>query len=113
MARHLMIVSSEPRDGAEDEFNRFQTDEHVPDVVAAHGFVAAQRFVIAELQPEFAKGLPDRRYLTLYEIEGDLAAAIHAVEAGRRSEGRRMSDTMRPDWTCMMYTAISSRIPRR
>jgi len=66
MARYCYVVFSNPVAGKEAEYNRWYTEVHLRDVLAVPGFVAAQRFRLAD---DSAAGA--HRYLALYEIETD------------------------------------------
>lgn len=68
MTRHLLVVSSEPLEGAADDYQRWYDEVHLPDVLSVPGFVRAQRFAA---QPSVHGELPDRRFLAVYEIESD------------------------------------------
>ena len=63
----LYMVKSNPVDGKDDEFNRWYTDVHLPEVLQIDGFESAQRFCLTEqqIQPQ------SRRYLAIYTINGD------------------------------------------
>ena len=64
MATGVLLAKSTCTDPArEDEFNRWYTHTHVPDVLGAPGFTVARRYV------DPYGGTP--RYLTVYEAEGD------------------------------------------
>jgi hypothetical protein len=68
MAKYTFVVMSNPTTpGQEAEFNEWYNKVHIPDVLNVPGFVAAQRFKLADTQ--FADGKPAHRYLALYEIE--------------------------------------------
>jgi uncharacterized protein DUF4286 len=68
MAKYTFVVMSNPTTpGQEAEFNEWYNKVHIPDVLNVPGFVAAQRFKLADTQ--FAAGKPAHRYLALYEIE--------------------------------------------
>jgi hypothetical protein len=41
MERHVLVVHSNPAPGREDEYNACCTDQHLAEVVAVPGFVAA------------------------------------------------------------------------
>jgi hypothetical protein len=70
MAKYTFVVMSNPTTpGQEAEYNDWYNKIHIPDVLNVPGFVAAQRFKLAETQ--FADGKPAHRYLALYEIETD------------------------------------------
>ena len=70
----------------EEEFNRWYTHTHVPDLSRARGFVRARRFVKPDAVPREAK------YLCQYEFDSDapgesirdlLRLAMRAFEVGR------------------------------
>lgn len=83
MARHILLVQSEPRDGRDDEYNQWYDDEHLPDVLTVPGFVAARRFAAV---PGVHGELPAHRYLAIYEIEtDDPTAALAALSTAARS----------------------------
>lgn len=74
MARHSFFVFSNCTDPArEEEFNRWYTHTHLPDLSHAKGFVTARRYV--NLDPG-AK----TRYLALYEFDtDDMAASLESI----------------------------------
>lgn len=78
MDRHVLVVFTSPAEGREAEYNDWYTNEHLPDVLAIDGFVAAQRFELAPMDPPRDGRHP---YLAVYEVEGDLAAADSALNA--------------------------------
>jgi hypothetical protein len=70
MAKYTFVVLSNPTTpGQEAEYNEWYNKIHIPDVLNVPGFVAAQRFKLADSQ--FADGKPAHRYLALYELETD------------------------------------------
>ena len=70
MAKYTFVVMSNPTTPAQEvEYNEWYNKVHIADVLNVPGFVAAQRFKLAETQ--FADGKPAHRYLALYEIETD------------------------------------------
>jgi hypothetical protein len=68
MARYTFVVLVNAVEGQDDEFNKWYDTQHLPDVLAVKGFVAAQRFRLADTDPaqEFT-----HRYLSLYEVDTD------------------------------------------
>lgn len=78
MSRSIHLVFSEPPAGlSDDEYNSWY-DAHVGEILATPGFLSARRF---RLEPVVRNdGMTVFRYLALYEIEGDPAAAIAALE---------------------------------
>ena len=70
MAKYTFVVLSNPTtSGQEAEYNEWYNKIHIPDVLNVPGFVAAQRFKVADAQ--LADRAPAHRYLALYEIETD------------------------------------------
>ena len=79
MAKNLHIVFGQPPEGISDEeFNRWY-DAHLGEILAVPGFVSAQRFRLDPVVSDTAAPAPFR-YLALYEIDGDPAAAIAELE---------------------------------
>ena len=79
MPSYTLIALTNPLEGQEEEFNRFYTEQHIPDVLRVPGVVAAQRFKICT-DPTKAQ----YQYYAVYEIEADDVMAV-AKEIGRRS----------------------------
>lgn len=70
MAKYTFVVLSNPTTpGQEAEYNEWYNKIHIPDVLNVPGFVAAQRFTLADAQ--LGDGPRAHRYLALYEIETD------------------------------------------
>jgi hypothetical protein len=69
MAKYTFVVLTNPTPGKEAEFNDWYNKQHIADVLNVPGFVAAQRFKLADAQ--FGDSEQDHRYLALYEIETD------------------------------------------
>jgi hypothetical protein len=70
MAKYTFVVLSNPTTpGQEAEYNEWYNKIHIPDVLNVPGFVAAQRFKVADAQ--LGDGSPAHRYLALYEIDTD------------------------------------------
>jgi hypothetical protein len=76
MARYSFFVYSNCTDPArEQEFNRWYTHVHLPDLSAAKGFVAARRYVSTD--PDSAS-----KYLAVYEFDtDDIDASIKSLYA--------------------------------
>lgn len=107
MARHILLVQSEPRDGRDDEYNQWYDDEHLPDVLKVPGFVAARRFVAI---PGVHGELPGQRYLAIYEVEtDDPAAALAALSAAARSMNLSPAFNRETQLT-FAFSEISSRV---
>jgi len=63
--KHLLVVITTPVAGQEDDYNRWYTNQHLPDVLRVPGFTGAQRFKVATHGPN---GLPGS-YMAIYEYE--------------------------------------------
>jgi len=84
---HRMLVFVEPATPESEQRFLNMYEEHVFDAVQTAGFVRAQRFRHARWENGAAWGplTADtqegaRKFLTIYEIEGDLEAAVKALE---------------------------------
>ncbi|BCB82853.1 DUF4286 family protein [Phytohabitans suffuscus] len=72
MDNAILVVRSNPVPGREDEYNKWYDGQHLPEILAIPGFAAARRYVLhgtPQAPPEF-------RYLTIYEIEGEVGDAL-------------------------------------
>jgi hypothetical protein len=84
LADHVLLVMSNPSEGREEEYNDWYSNTHLAEVIALPGFVAAQRFQFHESQ---LTGFPasSHRFIAIYEIDGDPAAAFEILEAALES----------------------------
>lgn len=81
----------------EEEFNRWYSEVHVPDVTAVPGVVSARRFkVSAEVESAFGGEIAGGcRYLVIYEIDAGDPAQVEEEMRARMADGRfRPGDTM-------------------
>lgn len=65
-ANYLHLVLTSPTPGAEDEFNEWYDNVHVPEVLQMPGFLSGRRFRLVSPDPADSP-----RYLAVYEIESD------------------------------------------
>jgi hypothetical protein len=82
MPKYTFVVFTNSVAGKDAEFNTWYNTNHVPDVLNVPGFVAAQRFRLADTQ--FTRDESSRafNYLALYEIEtDDIAATLKELRA--------------------------------
>lgn len=91
MARYLYVVLTNCKNPVrEEEFNRWYSEIHLPDVLRVPGFISASRYV----NSRWKEGEP--RFLALYEIQTDnLDATLQALRdtsANWRQEGRMFDD---------------------
>jgi len=92
--KYTFVVLTNPTPGKDAEFNRWYNEQHIPDVLNAAGFVAAQRFKLAETQ--MAPKLDQtHQYLALYEIEtDDLAGSLKDLASRGGTPDMIMSDAI-------------------
>jgi len=102
VARHILVALTDPVGGADETFNHWYDEIHLPEVLAVPRFVAAHRYRLAETVT--GDGLP--RYLAVYEIEADDAsAAIAALKSA--TPAMDMGDSLDPSSTiACLYTSI-------
>jgi len=119
MARHLLLVFSNPADGCEDEYNDWYTNHHLDEILEIEGFKRAQRFRLADAK--MTHDTPDApyRYLALYEVEEDALeradSALFELARTERAEaiaaGRTpklvMSPAMDTDLRTWWFTSFS------
>ncbi|HEY2089688.1 MAG TPA: hypothetical protein VGH54_27165 [Mycobacterium sp.] len=80
MPKAVLIVYTNPISPERDyDFNHWYDEIHLPEVLAADGFVAASRYRVSDAQ---AKGVatPAHRYASVYEVDtADLQGALDAL----------------------------------
>lgn len=110
MSTHRLIVFTKPTDGNEAEYNRWYDEVHLPEVLETEGFVAAQRFALADAQIGDVADKAPSRYLAIYEIEAEsLEAALEKLNAG--SGTMEMSDALDMNTaTAIAFSAIGERL---
>ena len=82
-----LVVLSNPREGREDEFNKWYDEVHLPDLLAIPGVTAGARYRVHHLE-----GMPSPayRYLAIYELDGEPEAVLAEMGA-RRADGRNVA----------------------
>lgn len=86
MPKGLLIVLSSPVDTAdEDEFNRWYTEVHAPEIIARGAAVSFRRFKASgvPLSPRIPQ-MP-QRYACVYEIEAQTVEDVEAIERQLRA----------------------------
>lgn len=98
MPKALMVVLTSPRSPeVEQEFNRWYTDVHIPEILRTPGFVGVTRYKVSASQ--FLPGAESQgpQYLALWEIEADdVAAAANALQEQAISDGWVLDDAIDP-----------------
>jgi len=89
--RNVIVILSNAAPGAEDEYNDWYTNCHLAQIVSIPGIVSAQRFEYTGLTTVPYPNTdddphPSRRYLALYEVEGDPREVVAAIRAARASD---------------------------
>lgn len=109
MARYTFVVLTNAVDGRDQEFNDWYDNRHLPDILATEGFVAAQRFRLAPMDPE--QEFP-HRYLALYEVEtDDLDKTNQALMEAANDGGMFISPALDlPDAVAKYFTPITDRV---
>lgn len=78
MPRYLLLALNGPTDesGAEEAFNQWYDEVHVPDLLAIPGVVSAQRYkVLSSKLPKEAQ----HPYIAAYDIETDSLETVFAT----------------------------------
>lgn len=84
MDRCLYFVFSNPVEGREDEYNRWYSDVHLPDVMRVPGVVSAARYAFLPTSHGEATAAPtEHRYVAAYELDRDPEEVL--AELGRRA----------------------------
>lgn len=79
--KYVFLAFTEPVAGEEDAYNAWYDGQHLVDVLAIPGFLAAQRFAVRRPAPVSGA---QQRYLTVYEIESDDIDSTMAELLGRK-----------------------------
>lgn len=93
MSKYVFLVLTNTSGGRDDEFNEWYNKQHIPDVLNIPGFVAAQRFRLADAQ--MGRTESPWRYLAIYELEtDDLAGALKDLTARVGTPAMVMSESL-------------------
>ncbi|ALJ18818.1 DUF4286 family protein [Microbacterium sp. No. 7] len=111
MTRSLFVLRSNAVEGREDEYNEWYDETHIPDVLAVPGFASAQRYRLDD-HPRNARA--PFGYMVVYELDGDPAAALDALNAAMADGSIALSDALdtsrerRPEG--FLYRAVGERV---
>ncbi|MGZ4694587.1 MAG: hypothetical protein ACXWA3_13265 [Acidimicrobiales bacterium] len=94
--RTIQLVFSNPAEGRDADFDEWYNQVHLPEILATPGMVSAQRYDLYEAEIYRAQGAtpPAHRYLTIYEMEGDVDAIMLKIREGVGSGAIVMSDCL-------------------
>ena len=98
----LYLAFANPVPGRDAEFLDWYEHTHVPDLLATPGFVSARRFA---LHPRSATMFPapPQRYLVLYELDGDIEAAMSHIATKVETGEIVLSDAMDYESVAMSF----------
>jgi hypothetical protein len=101
MARHIMIVFSEPAPGRDDEYNQWYNEQHVVDMLTIPAVNRVRRYRAATADQA-------GQYLAIYELECDDPAEVAMGIAALAERGElRRSDAIVPGSQPQFYTLIA------
>jgi hypothetical protein len=108
MARHTIVVLTNATEGQDDAYNEWYNNQHLSDVLALDGFVAAQRFRLSDTSPEQESG---HRYLALYEVEtDDIEKVQQAIGGAAGTPAMVLSPALASDADARYFTPITDRV---
>jgi hypothetical protein len=109
VARHTFVVFTNAADGRDDEFNDWYNNRHLHDLLSTEGFVAAQRFRLADMNPgqDFA-----HQYLALYEVETEDLEKTNRAMREAANDGRMFISPAldRKNAVARYFTPITDRV---
>jgi hypothetical protein len=108
MAKHILVVLTNPVEGKDAEYNDWYTNQHLGDVIGIEGYVAARRYKLSDGQ--LSEGQLPYGYLAIYEVETDDLPAT-----AKRLTGTDMYISPALDMTtaaAWLYTPITERVAR-
>ena len=105
MTKYVMVALTNAKDGRDEEFNEWYTDQHMKDILRCEGFVSGQRFVASKEQRSVH---PPYKYLALYNLETDnLERAISEMLKKVNTEEMPMSDALQEERVVWTYEVLS------
>lgn len=108
MAKHLLVVHVNAKEGMEEEFSRWYDEEHIPDLLTLPGIVGAQRFKVSEGQDKPGQF----KHLVIYEVEGDIAEAIAANKNAKENDLFPLTPAIDPVATSVFWSAVTEPVYR-
>jgi hypothetical protein len=93
MPKGIMLVQTRPSEPArEDEYNKWYSGTHIPEVCAVPGIIGARRYKLRGGDGE------EPTYLAIYELDADdLMAPVRELGARSASGQIQMSDVLQLD----------------
>lgn len=107
MARSLLIVQSNPVPGQEAEFDRWFTEQHLADVVQLDGFAGGVLLRKSAFQRNEQGAAHPFRNLAVYELEGDPAVGVAALDSAGASGRMQLSPTLAQVRLSVVYDQLA------
>ena len=103
MARYMMVVQSQAKNGCDDEYNEWYDTQHFTDITGIPGILGGRRL---EASP-VGLGAPMLPYLAIFDVEVDDPGTILA-EMARRAAGGEMvtSDALDAPATVLRFFKV-------
>ncbi|MCD0449124.1 hypothetical protein LO762_07965 [Actinocorallia sp. API 0066] len=109
MGQYTYIVLTNPVEGREDEYNDWYDNTHLHDALRIPGFVAAQRFELADAQR--AEPPHPWKYLAIYELEiDDPQKTVDALAAAYNTPDMIISEALSQVRLGWIYQPITERL---
>lgn len=115
MPSKMLVVWTNPTTkDAEEEYNRWYNETHLPDVLKVPGFVAATRYVFTGVAALDGMDDPPQRYLALYEVDAeDLHKAAALLQEGVGSGEIALTEALdMSSFTAHFFEPVSERVTR-
>jgi hypothetical protein len=98
----LLVVHTNPKEGRDDEYNRWYDEDHVNDVLGVPGVAAVQRYSLSRVDlpgSDAPVQLPvsAHRYLAVYEVDRDPNEVVTAFLTAVGNGDMPLSDALDVD----------------
>lgn len=113
--KFIQVVFSNPAEGKDAEFNDWYDNVHIPELLQVPGMLGARRYALHEAAVYDAAGgrRPEHRYMTIYEMEGDVDAIMGKIVESVAKGEVHMSDSLDlPSSRLSFWTQSGSEFPR-
>lgn len=109
MPPFCFVVLSNPAEDKDAEYNRWYDEQHLGDVLAVPGFIAARRYKIAKPDSK-----APQKYLAIYEIEtDDLKKTLKELYSRAGTPAMPLSDALDlRSVSATVFEAITPRVTR-
>src|SRR5688500_2256549 len=109
MAKGVLVVYTTPAEAREDDFNRWYTETHVPELLKLPGFTSGTRYKLSSEQLMPGAQAPGP-YLALYDIEGDdLKEVVGGIMRGFQDGSITRGDASAPGGSLLIFEEVAER----